>query len=67
MFLRGIEAYTAQTQLGIKLSDESNWLIQHISVGFGFVRIFSSPAGTLLSTRQLFAWGSINYKLGIKW
>jgi hypothetical protein len=67
MFLRGIEAFTAQTQFGIKLSDKSNWLIQHISVGFGFVRIFSSPAGTLLSTRQLFAWGSLNYRLGIKW
>lgn len=67
MFLRGIEAYTAQTQFGIKLSNDSNFLIQHISVGFGFARIFSSPAGTLISPKQLFAWGSINYKLGIKW
>lgn len=67
MFLRGIEAYTAQTQFGIKLSDDKDYLIQHISIGFGFARIFSSPAGTLLSTKQLFAWGSINYKIGIKW
>jgi len=67
MFLRGLEAYTVQTQFGIKLSDDRDYLIQHISIGFGFARIFSSPAGTLLSTRQLFAWGSINYKLGIKW
>ncbi|MEO6426951.1 MAG: hypothetical protein ABIP40_16155 [Bacteroidia bacterium] len=67
MFLRGIEAYSIQTQFGWKLGDPEKRFVQHFSLGFGFVRILSSPAGTLISPKQSFGWYSINYRAGIKW
>ncbi|MDO9000825.1 MAG: hypothetical protein Q7W45_13740 [Bacteroidota bacterium] len=67
MFLRGIEAYSLQTQLGWKYSNPKKSMIQHLSFGFGFVRILSSPAGPLISPKQSYGWYSINYRVGIKW
>ncbi len=67
MFLRGIEAYSAQTQFGWRFGAPNKMFVQHLSFGFGFVRILSSPAGTLISPKQSFGWFSANYRLGIKW
>ena len=67
MFLRGIEAYSIQTQFGWRFGDSTKPLIQHLSFGFGLVRILSSPAGALISPKQSYAWFSANYKIGIKW
>lgn len=67
MFLRGIEAYSIQTQFGWKFGKPNSSFIQHLSIGFGFVRILSSPAGNLISPKQSYAWCSVNYRVGIKW
>jgi hypothetical protein len=67
MFLRGIEAYSIQTQFGWKIGNPSKASIQHLSFGFGLVRILSSPAGALISPKQSYAWCSVNYRVGIKW
>lgn len=67
MFLRGIEAYSVQTQFGWKIGDPNKTSIQHLSFGFGLVRILSSPAGALISPKQSYAWYSVNYRVGIKW
>jgi hypothetical protein len=66
MFINA-EAYSVQTQFGWRIGDPEDRLIHHISVGFGFVRILSSPAGKLINPRQSYAWGSINYKIGLTW
>ena len=67
MFLRGIEAYSLQTQFGWKIGRAENAFVQHLSVGYGFVRILSSPAGSLISSKQSYSWFSVNYRVGIKW
>lgn len=67
MFLQNIEAYTIQTQFGWKLNDQEDRLTQHISVGFGFVRILSSQANNRFGPKQSFGWGSINYRVGFNW
>ena len=67
LFLRGIEAYSLQTQVGWKIEDENGIFTQHLSVGFGFVRILSSPLGPLINPRQSYGWYSLNYRLGIRW
>jgi hypothetical protein len=67
MFLRGIEAYSIQTQFGWKIGNPAKASIQHLSFGFGLVRILSSPAGALISPKQSYGWYSLNYRVGIKW
>jgi hypothetical protein len=67
MFLRGIEAYSVQTQFGWKIGHPNKASIQHLSFGFGLARILSSPAGALISPKQSYAWCSVNYRVGIKW
>lgn len=67
MFMEGIEAYSAQTQFGWKYGKPDKPFIQHLSFGFGVVRILSSPAGARISSKQSYPWFSMNYRLGIKW
>ena len=67
MFLKGIEAYSIQTQFGWKIGNPAKASIQHLSFGFGLVRILSSPAGALISPKQSYGWYSLNYRVGIKW
>lgn len=67
MFLRNIEAYSVQTQIGWRLNDPEDRITQHLSVGFGFARILSSAAGNRISPKQSYAWGSINYRIGFNW
>jgi hypothetical protein len=66
MFLN-VEAYSVQTQFGWRVADPEDRLVHCISVGFGFARILSSPAGNLINPRQSYGWGSVNYKIGFNW
>jgi hypothetical protein len=67
LFLRNIEAYSYQTQVGWRFGSPSAVFVQHISAGAGFVNILSSPAGNLINPNQSYLWISINYRAGIKW
>jgi hypothetical protein len=68
MFLKDIEAYSVQTQFGMKLGgDEGMRFFHQFSIGFGFVRVLSSRAGTLINPKESFGWASINYRLGFNW
>lgn len=67
LFLRDIEGYTLQTQVGWKIGSVKRRFVQHLSFGFGFVRILSSPAGPLISPKQSYGWYSLNYRVGVKW
>lgn len=67
MFAEGIEAYTIQTQFGWKYGNPEKAGIQHLSFGFGVVRILSSPAGAVISPKQSYAAFSVNYRIGAKW
>ncbi len=67
MFAEGIEAYTIQTQFGWKYGKPEKAGIQHLSFGFGVVRILSSPAGAQISPKQAYAAFSLNYRIGAKW
>jgi hypothetical protein len=67
LFMRDIEAWTIQTQMGWRLGNPSGVFVQHLSLGFGFIRILSSPAGTVVDPRQSYGWYSLNYRLGFNW
>ena len=67
LFLRDVEGYTIQTQVGWKIGKPDKKFVQHLSVGFGFVRVLSSPAGRLIDPKQSYGWYSLNYRLGLKW
>lgn len=65
-FLLGTEGYSIQSQLGWKFSG-SRRAAQHISLGFGFVRILSAPQNTTIDSKQSYLWCSINYRLSLAW
>ncbi len=67
LFLRDVEGYSLQTQLGWKLNKPERKVVQHLSLGFGFVRVLSSPAGKLIDPKQSYPWFSLNYRIGLKW
>jgi hypothetical protein len=67
MLLRNIEAYSIQTQIGYIGKSYNGSSFHSLSIGFGFVRILSSPAGNLISPKETFGWGSVNYKIGFGW
>jgi hypothetical protein len=67
MSLGNVEAYSLQTQFGWRIGHEENKITQKLSFGFGFARILSSQAGTLVNAKQSYGWGSINYSIGVKW
>jgi hypothetical protein len=66
-FLRGIEGYSLQTQVGWRYGKPKSAFVQHFSLGFGFVRILASPGSQIINPKQSYAWYSINYRVGIKW
>lgn len=67
VFLLGIEAYTLQTQIGFRFGNPGSAFIQHLSLGFGFARILSSPGSRQINSKESYGWYSINYRLGIRW
>jgi hypothetical protein len=67
LFLRGIEAYSLQTQLGWRIKGDDVPVTQHISIGFGFARIISTPVGNIVDPKQSFGWMSVNYRLSFRW
>lgn len=56
---------TIQTQFGLKFEEPEKRFVQHVSIGFGFLRIISSSG--FARTKQSFACFSFNYRVGIKW
>lgn len=62
-----VQGYTIQTQFGWKIGSPSKRFVQHLSFGFGFVRAISVGASPTVNPKQSIAWGSINYRLGIRW
>jgi hypothetical protein len=67
MMLAEIKGYTVQTQFGWKLGKPSARFVQHISFGFGFLRVISVSSTQTLNPKQSYGWGSVNYRLGIRW
>lgn len=67
MMLGEIEGYSIQTQFGWKVGKPSARFVQHISFGFGFLRVISVAAAQTVDPKQSYAWGSINYRFGIRW
>ncbi len=61
------EGYSVQTQFGLKLSRPQNKIVQHLSIGFGFVRVLSSAALRVTDSKQSYVWYSLNYRFGLKW
>lgn len=66
-FLRGVEGYSIQTQFGWKYGKPGGAMVQHLSFGFGFIRILSSPSSALINPKQSYGWYSINYRVGVNW
>lgn len=60
------EAYSIQTQVGMRVGRSASRVVQHLSLGYGFVRILSSNA-LRSDPKQSLMWFSLNYRLGIKW
>jgi hypothetical protein len=67
LFLRGIEAYSLQTQLGWRFGSSERLVTQHFSVGFGFANVLSAFQGPLVRSKKFYGWYSINYRVGIGW
>jgi hypothetical protein len=67
VFLRNIEGYSYQTQIGWKFHNPGGIIVQHFSMGFGFVKLLSTPSGAIIDPRQAYAWYSINYRVGFNW
>lgn len=61
------EIYTLQTQIGWRLGNPSKKIIRHFSIGFGFLKILSVTARPFGNNQQFVPWGSVNYRVGIKW
>jgi len=62
-----IEGYSLQTQFGIRVGRPDKKTVQHLAVGFGFVRIISSSALRIVDPKLAHPWYSLNYRLGVKW
>jgi hypothetical protein len=62
-----VEGYSVQTQLGWKVGSPKRKSVQHISFGFGFLRVISVASAQTVDPKQSYAWGSINYRIGFKW
>lgn len=60
--LGGIEGLSFQYQLGWSYWSDSKW-VQHLSVGYGFVKILNFPAGSAFYPDQLYGWFSLNYRV----
>ncbi len=67
MFLRGIEAYSLQTQVGWRIGSNARIATQHLSLGFGFANVLSALQGPLVRSKKFYGWYSVNYRFGIGW
>ncbi|HQQ94036.1 MAG TPA: hypothetical protein PLQ93_05740 [Bacteroidia bacterium] len=65
-FLGGLEGSSLQFQLGWRYLS-SKGIQQHLSIGYGFVKVLSVPATSGVSPDQLYAWFSLNYRISLSW
>lgn len=63
----GITGYSIQTQVGWKIGRPSAKSVQHISFGFGFIRIIEAVGVQNVDSKQSYTWGSINYRISFSW
>jgi hypothetical protein len=56
MLLRGIKGYTFQTQIGWRFGNPNNLLCQHLSLGFGVVKVLTIPNSSVIAPKSFFAW-----------
>jgi len=66
MMLGGIEGFSVQYQLGWHLYTQKR-RSQHVSLGYGFVKILNAPKGSTINPDQLYGWFSINYRISLVW
>ncbi len=62
--LRGLEGINAQYQFGWHIQSGRN-LSQHLSIGYGFVKILNIPSSSTLNPDQLYGWVSFNYRISL--
>jgi hypothetical protein len=67
MLLRGIKGYTFQTQTGWRFGNPNNLFCQHLSLGFGFVKVLTIPNSSIIAPKKFFAWYSVNYRININY
>jgi hypothetical protein len=67
MFLINIEGYSIQSQFGWKFMSSDYHFYQQLALGFGFVRILSSPAGNRINPKESYSWASFTYRIGFGW
>jgi len=65
IFLLNTEFYTVQTQCGWKLESPNSPVVQHFSIGFGFMRILASSG--MIARREWYGCYSLNYRFSLRW
>lgn len=64
--MRGVEGYSFQYQFGW-LFRSGKAFSQHLSVGYGFVKLLNVPSSSTFDPEQLYGWMSVNYRLSFWW
>jgi len=64
--MRGIEGYSLQYQFGC-LFRSGKKFSQHLSMGYGFVKLQNVPSSSTFDPEQLYGWVSLNYRLSLWW
>lgn len=64
--LYGTEFFSIQSQFGWRFNSNGHFT-QHLSFGFGFVRILSIAPSSSFDSKQSYAWYSLNYRMGLRW
>jgi hypothetical protein len=67
VFLQKIEGYTLQTQLGWRFGPDEGRLAQHLTFGFGFVKVLSTILGPFPFPARSFGWFSAGYRVSFRW
>lgn len=62
----GVEGMSLQFQMGW-FYWSARRLVQHLSVGYGFVQLLNVPSGSGIDPDQLYGWFSLNYRIGLRW
>lgn len=64
--MRGVEGYSLQYQFGWLFRGGKSFS-QHLSVGYGFLKLLNVPGSSTFDPEQLYGWMSINYRIGFWW
>ena len=64
--MRGAEGYSLQYQFGC-LFKSGKKFSQHLSMGYGFLKLQNVPSSSTFDPEQLYGWISLNYRLSLWW